>query len=357
MPNKTSLYDSHIAAGGKMVEFAGWQLPINYGSQIEEHQAVRQDSGMFDVSHMTVVDFQGAAARPYLRRLLANDVARMNEPGQALYGCMLDESGGVLDDLISYYLAADFYRTVVNAATREQDLDWMRRQVGDFDVEVTERDDLAMIAVQGPNARARAIEVLNAPEADSLKPFQASSHGDFFIARTGYTGEDGFEVLLPTRQAPDFWQALLDAGVTPCGLAARDSLRLEAGLNLYGQDMNTDTTPLESNLGWTVALEPEDRDFIGRAALESQMANGIQRRLVGLVLGRGAIPRSGASVHSPEGEGRVTSGIFSPTMACPVALARVPSGDFDQVEVEIRGRRLPARVVKPPFVRMGKIRV
>ncbi len=340
-----------------MVDFAGWELPIHYGSQMEEHKAVREAAGMFDVSHMTVVDIHGGDARDFLRHLLANDVAKLADKGRALYGCMLDENGGVIDDLITYWLDEQFYRTVVNAATRENDLAWMRRVAGAFDVEIVERDDLAMIAVQGPDAREKVIDILGAREAESLKPFRATSHGDYFIARTGYTGEDGFEVLLPAGEAERFWNALLDAGVQPCGLGARDSLRLEAGLNLYGQDMDTTTTPLESNLGWTVAFEPEDRDFIGRTALERQKEAGVSRQMVGLVLGRGGIPRTGAVVHTPAGEGQVTSGVFGPTTQCPVALARIPAGEFDEVEVELRGRKLSARVVKPPFVRQGKVRV
>ncbi|TVQ33664.1 MAG: glycine cleavage system aminomethyltransferase GcvT [Wenzhouxiangella sp.] len=357
MSNKTPLFNAHTAAGGKLVEFAGWSLPINYGSQMDEHHAVRKAAGMFDVSHMTVVDIQGNDAGPYLRRLLANDVARLKDPGQALYGCMLNEQGGVIDDLITYFLEPTFYRTVVNAATREVDLDWMRRQAQGFSVDIVERDDLAMIAVQGPNARATVIELLGANVAESLKPFRAISHGDYFIARTGYTGEDGFEVLLPAAQAEAFWQGLVEAGVQPCGLGARDSLRLEAGLNLYGQDMDTATTPLESNLAWTVAFDPPERDFIGRKALEAQKAAGVSRQLVGLVLDRGAIPRSGAPVHTAAGEGVVTSGIFSPTIGRPIALARIPSGSDTEVEVELRGRRLPAQVVKPPFVRNGEVKV
>ncbi len=357
MSNQTPLHDAHLAAGGKLVEFAGWSLPINYGSQMDEHHAVRKAAGMFDVSHMTVVDIQGPDAGPYLRRLLANDVARLKQTGQALYGCMLNEQGGVIDDLITYFLEPTFYRTVVNAATRAVDLDWMQRQAKGFSVEIIERDDLAMIAVQGPSARATVIELLGATSAESLKPFRAAAHGDYFIARTGYTGEDGFGVLLPGDQAEAFWSGLVEAGVQPCGLGARDSLRLEAGLNLYGQDMDTETTPLESNLAWTVAFDPPERDFIGRQALEAQKAAGVARQLIGLVLGRGAIPRSGAVVHTPIGNGVVTSGIFSPSIECPIALARIPTGDFDQVEVELRGRNLPARIVKPPFVRNGEIRI
>jgi len=357
MALRTPLFEAHLNAGGKLVEFAGWSLPIHYGSQMEEHHAVRQEAGMFDVSHMTVVDLHGAGARDFLARLLANDIAKLKDQGQALYGCMLNAQGGVIDDLITYFIDEDFYRTVVNAATREADLAWMHEQAGAFDVSISERDDLAMVAVQGPKARERVINLLQAPAAANLKPFRAMSHGDAFIARTGYTGEDGFEVLLPVASAESFWTGLVDAEVQPCGLGARDSLRLEAGLNLYGQDMDTSTTPLESNLAWTVAFDPSERDFIGRAALEAQRESGVGRQLVGLVLGRGGIPRSGTEVGTPAGPGVVTSGCFGPTMACPVALARIPAGNFEAVEVALRGRKLEARVVKPPFVRGGKIRV
>jgi aminomethyltransferase len=357
MPNHTALYDAHVAAGGKMVDFAGWSLPINYGSQLDEHHAVRKSAGMFDVSHMTVVDIRGPQAQSFLRHLLANDVAKLKDSGQALYGCMLNDEGGVIDDLITYYLDDSFYRTVVNAATREADLEWIRHQATEFNVEVEEREDLAMIAVQGPHARQHVIDLLKAPHLDQLKPFRAVSHGDYFIARTGYTGEDGFEVLLPAGLAESFWKGLIDAGVVACGLGARDSLRLEAGLNLYGQDMDTGTTPLESNLGWTVAFEPEDRHFIGRQALENQRAEGVGYQLVGLVLERGAIPRAGAVVHADNHQGQVTSGSFGPTIERPIALARIPAGSFETVEVELRGKRLPARVVKPPFVRAGKVKV
>lgn len=352
----TPLYSTHLAAGGKLVEFAGWSLPVHYGSQIDEHHAVRAESGMFDVSHMTVVDLHGRQVQDYLRRVLANDVARIGD-GRALYGCMLNEDGGVIDDLITYRIEDFFFRTVVNAATREADLAWLRRHAEGFDVRVSEREDLAMIAVQGPLARQKVIEVLDAPGLAELAPFRATSHAEYFVARTGYTGEDGFELLLPDALAVECWEALMAAGVQPCGLGARDSLRLEAGLNLYGQDMDATTSPLVSNLAWTVALEPTGRDFIGRRALETQLALGVPQRLVGLVLDKGAIARSGAIVHAPEGEGRVTSGGFSPTLGCPIALARIPAGDSTGAEVELRGKRLAARIVKPPFVRNGQIKV
>lgn len=356
MSKQTPLYQAHVAAGGKLVEFAGWSLPIHYGSQMDEHHAVRSGAGMFDVSHMTVVDLRGSQVEGYLRRVLANDVAKIGD-GQALYGCMLNEAGGVIDDLITYRIEDGFFRTVVNAATRAADLAWLERQAEGFDVRISEREDLAMIAVQGPQARARVIEVLGAPALNEIRPFRAGCHGEYFVARTGYTGEDGFELLLPEALATGFWSALAAADVRPCGLGARDSLRLEAGLNLYGQDMDTTTTPLVSNLGWTVAFDPPERDFIGRRALEDQRAAGVPQRLVGLVLGKGAIPRSGARVQASEGEGRVTSGSFAPTLGCPIALARIPAGDSTEAEVELRGKRLPARIVKPPFVRNGQIKV
>ncbi len=339
-----------------MVEFAGWSLPIHYGSLIDEHHAVRTAAGMFDVSHMTVVDLEGSEAGEYLRQVFANDVAKLSD-GQALYGCMLNETGGVIDDLITYRIGSEFFRTVVNAATRDADLSWLQQRASGFDVMVTERKDLAMVAVQGPQARDKVVEVLGTPDLASIKPFRAGMYGDYFIARTGYTGEDGFEVLLPATRAIEFWKALADAGVRPCGLGARDSLRLEAGLNLYGQDMDGSTTPLVSNLGWTVAFEPSEREFVGRQALETQRKAGVPERLIGLVLDKGAIPRGGAVVRTAEGEGRVTSGGFSPTLGCPIALARIPAGDSTRAEVELRGKLLSARIVKPPFVRNGQVKV
>lgn len=356
MPLRTPLYQAHRDAGGRMVEFAGWELPIRYGSLVEEHQAVREAAGIFDVSHMTVVDIQGTDARTGLRRLLANDVDKITEPGQALYGCMLNDAGGILDDLITYGLEDGFYRLVVNAATRESDLGWMNRQLKRDAVSVTERDDLAMLAVQGPEAVDRVIAVLKVAALAELKPFRSLMHGDCFIARTGYTGEDGCEIILPASLAPEVWSSLLEQGVRPCGLGARDSLRLEAGLNLYGQDMDEHTTPLESNLAWTVAFDPPERDFVGREALEAQTQAGVERMLVGLVLDSGGVPRAGAPVHTPAGEGVVTSGGFGPTVGRPIAMARVPADSGDRLEVELRGRRLPARVVKLPFVRKGAVR-
>lgn len=358
MERKTPLYAAHEAAGAKIVPFADWLMPLSYGSELAEHRAVRENAGVFDVSHMGIVDLEGARCRDFLRHLLANDVARLNIPGQALYGAMLNPEGGIKDDLITYYRGPSRYRTVVNAGTRDSDIAWIRARAQDYGVNVSERNELAMIAIQGPRAREQAATLL--PEALKgaaleLKPFTAVNSGDWFIARTGYTGEDGWEVMLPGERAPQFWQALIAAGVAPCGLAARDSLRLEAGLNLYGSDMDETTHPYESNLGWTVALDPADRDFIGRAALERVREAGSARRLVGLVLdGRGII-RHGQRVITSAGDGVVTSGGFGPSVQRSVALARVPAAVTATVKVVIRDREIPATVVKPPFVRRGKI--
>jgi len=350
---RTPLYDAHLAAGARMVDFSGWEMPINYGSQLDEHHLVRLDAGMFDVSHMTVVDVRGPDAGAYLKRLLANDIGRLTEPGKALYSCMLNEQGGVIDDLITYFLGEGDYRVVVNAATREKDLAWMQSQADGFTVEVAEQPGLAMIAVQGPNARDKALEATGATAAKDLKPFFAGHFGDLFIARTGYTGEDGFEICLPADRAESFWDKLLTAGVKPCGLGARDSLRLEAGMNLYGQDMDETVSPLESGLAWTVAMK-EPRDFIGRAALEAQKEAGVHKRLVGLVLEDRGVLRAGQPVVTEQGKGTTTSGGFSPTLQRAIAFARIPVGEAAEAAVDIRGKQLRARIVRPPFVRNGK---
>jgi aminomethyltransferase len=356
MTRKTVLNQTHRALGAKMVDFGGWDMPLHYGSQIDEHHAVRRDAGMFDVSHMTVVDLRGANTRPFLRRLLANSVDKLKVPGKALYSCMLNEHGGVIDDLIVYYLAEDFFRVVVNAATRDKDLAWLERQAKAFDVVVSERADLAMIAVQGPNARAKVQSLLGPAlreRAAKIGKFVAAEGDGLFIARTGYTGEDGYEIIVPETQAVELWNRLLAAGVKPAGLGARDTLRLEAGMNLYGQDMDENVTPWEAGLAWTVALD-DGRDFIGRAALERQRADGVRREMVGLVMDEKGVLRHGQRVITPVGDGEVLSGTFSPTLGKAIAFARVPTGAGARVAVDIRGREVPVRVVKYPFVRDGK---
>ncbi|WP_313517527.1 glycine cleavage system aminomethyltransferase GcvT [Pseudomonas sp.] len=357
MGKRTPLYDQHLALGAKMVDFGGWDMPLHYGSQVEEHHQVRRDCGVFDVSHMTVVDLSGSDARAFLQLLLANDVARLDSPGRALYSTMLNERGGVVDDLI-VYLTDDGYRLVVNAATRDKDLAWMRQCSEGFAVELRERADLAMLAVQGPQARTRTCELVNHVRAElirSLKPFQGFADGDWFIARTGYTGEDGLEIILPQDQVAGFFSELVGAGISPIGLGARDTLRLEAGMNLYGQDMDDDTTPLVANLAWTLAWEPAERQFMGRAALEAQRAHGELPRLVGLVLEERGVLRAHQVVRVVGvGDGEITSGSYSPTLGKSIALARVPAATGVRAEVEIRGKWYPVRVVQPSFVRHGK---
>lgn len=360
MGQKTALYQAHVDAGAKIVDFAGWDMPVHYGSQIEEHHQIRNAAGMFDVSHMVVVDLTGDQVKDYLRFLLANDVGKLTVTGKALYSCMLNETGGVIDDLIVYYFSDTRYRMVVNAGTREKDLEWITRHAVAFNVEVAERPDLSMIAVQGPEARERFLSILNDSDraiSEGLKPFQGKRAGQYFVARTGYTGEDGFEVIMDNEAAEATWKALVEAGIKPCGLGARDTLRLEAGMALYGNDMDESVSPLEAGLDWTVAMSPEERDFIGREALETQLAKGGLRQLVGLVLeGRGVL-RSHLPVFVSQGEGETTSGTFSPTMQKAIAMARIPASEDESCEVEIRGKRLAVKIVKMPFVRKGKILV
>ena len=370
MSQKTILNATHRALGAKMVDFGGWDMPIHYGSQLDEHHQVRSDAGMFDVSHMTVVDLHGANVRAFLRRLLANSVDKLKVPGKALYSCMLNARGGVIDDLIVYRMPdaggdESFFRLVVNAATRDKDLAWITLQAKAFDVEVSERPEFAMIAVQGPNARRKALGLLS-PEsaaiAGKLGKFSAAELDGpdattLFIARTGYTGEDGFEIVLPESQAVAFWNRLLDAGVKPAGLGARDTLRLEAGMNLYGQDMDENVTPWEAALAWTVALDA-GREFIGRSALEQQQASGNARQMIGLVMDEKGVLRHGQKVFTANGDGEILSGTFSPTLGCAIAFARVPAGAIPpaaggDLQVDIRGRAVPVRVVKFPFVREG----
>ena len=367
MSNKTVLFDKHVEYGGKIVDFAGWQMPVNYGSQMEEHHQVRNDAGMFDVSHMKIIDLLPASddadIRGFLQTVLANDVARLTDSGKALYSCMLNENGGVIDDLIVYYLDDGWYRLVVNAGTAEKDIAWLQQHADRFNVELRVRDDLAMIAVQGPKAREKALQVLPVDVVEAatpLKRFYGAASGDWFVGRTGYTGEDGFEIMLPESEAPALWDKLAAAGVKPCGLGARDTLRLEAGMNLYGSDMTEETSPLISGLGWTIAWQPEDRDFIGRRALEQEKAAGVQQKLVGLVLEDRGVLRGHQKVVAEDdngkviGEGEITSGTFSPTLQKSIALARVPVATGGHCKVEIRGKLLGAAVVRPVFVREGK---
>ncbi len=366
----TPLFNAHQKMGAKLVDFGGWNMPIHYGSQIEEHHQVRNDAGMFDVCHMTIVDLRGCEVMDYLSRLLANDVAKIaGKPGKALYCCMLNNEGGVIDDLIIYAMEPAWVRVIVNSATRVKDLAWMRTQLGHSAVDLTERDDLAMIAVQGPNARALAAKALGNEivGAEDLKPFNAllinqGTDNERFVARTGYTGEDGYEIVCANEQVESVWNKLHDAGVKPCGLGARDTLRLEAGMNLYGSDMDETTSPLESGLTWTVDFSDTKRNFIGREALEKQKQEGIKYKFVGLVLNAKGVLRAHQKViiedkGGNKGEGELTSGTFSPTMQKSIGFARVPVAAGEHCQVEIRNKLLAAKIVKLPFVRHGKVLV
>ena len=360
MLRKTVLNSAHRALGARMVDFGGWDMPVNYGSQIEEHHAVRNNCGMFDVSHMCPVDLAGPDCRPFLSRLVANDIAKLTVSGKALYSAMLNEAGGVIDDLIIYFLTDTRFRIVINAGTADKDLAWMHAKAAEWkmDVSITQRregeNSLAIIAVQGPNARDRVWDVL--PQAKAaiadLKPFFAAEVGRYFIASTGYTGEDGYEIMLPLEEAETLWNKLKDAGVAPCGLGARDTLRLEAGMNLYGQDMDETVSPLDAGLAWTVAMKDE-REFVGKSALT---ATGQQKAFLGLILLDKGVLRGHQQVITKHGTGEITSGSFSPTLQQSIALARLPLGVQvgDEVEVDIRGKLLKARVTKPVFARNGK---
>lgn len=355
----TPLFASHVAAGAKIVDFGGWDMPLHYGSQKEEHHAVRRHAGVFDVSHMTIVDLTGDRVREFLRYLLANDVAKLQSPGKALYSAMLNDRGGVIDDLIVYFMNESWFRLVVNAATREKDMAWIQKQAKAFSVIVTEVGNTAMVAVQGPQARQLASAHVDAKwreAALALPPFTGMQAGELFIARTGYTGEDGWEIVMPASNAGRVWDALLASGVTPCGLGARDTLRLEAAMNLYGTDMDESVSPLEAGMGWTIAWEPRARDFVGRDNLEQKKADPNLQRFVGLLLEDKGVLRNHQRVVVPgAGEGEITSGGYSPTMERSIALARLPAGNYKTAAVDVRGKLLQARVVPTPFVRNGKI--
>lgn len=352
----TPLCQEHETLNAKMVEFAGFLMPMHYGSQIEEHHAVRRDCGMFDVSHMMVSEIKGSQVEAFLQYLLANDVAKLDD-GKALYSGMLNEAGGVIDDLITYRINKDYFRIISNAGTRDKVTVWLAKQAGSFDVVVSQLDGMAIIAVQGPTAIGKVAHVLDhdiVAQIEVLKPFHFVLDGSTQIARTGYTGEDGVEIVLPASEAVALWEKLLQAGVKPVGLGARDTLRLEAGFNLYGQDMDESTSPLVSNMGWTVAMK-DDRHFIGRAALETEKSHGISQKLVGLVLLDKGVLRAHQAVSIPDlGDGEVTSGTFSPTLGKSVALARVPKEAEGECVVQVRNKLLSTQIVKPSFVKHGE---
>lgn len=356
---KTALYNAHLASAAKMVEFANWQMPINYGSQIKEHEAVRTDAGMFDVSHMAIADITGVDARVFLRRLLSNDVAKLEKFGfgKALYSAMLNTNAGIIDDLIVYYTEFG-YRIVTNAATYEKDIKWITEASYNFKVKITKRDDLSIIAVQGPNAIAKVaqLEPDLALKLNNLKPFTALIINKWFYARTGYTGENGLEIMLPGTDAEVFWNKLLNVGVVPCGLAARDTLRLEAGMNLYGHDMDETINPLECNMDWVVDLSDFSRDFIGQAQYVKLKASGINRVQTGLILEGKGVLREGQKIYDVNNSeiGIITSGTFSPTLKVSIAMARICPTLEAVLYVDIRGSLQPVKLLNLPFVRNGR---
>ncbi|MFN3235502.1 MAG: glycine cleavage system aminomethyltransferase GcvT [Pseudomonadales bacterium] len=357
MGKQTPLFAAHVAAGAKMVDFGGWDMPIHYGSQIEEHHAIRREAGVCDVSHMTVIDVTGPGSQDFLRQLLPNDVLRLQAPGKALYSAMLNAEGGILDDLIVYLVAENSYRVVVNCATRDKDLAWMNQQIAGFAAELKERPDLAILAVQGPEAIERFKTICSAQQValiDELKPFVGKFCDDWFIARTGYTGEKGLEVIFPGDRAAQLWEQVLSAGIHPVGLGARDTLRLEAGMNLYGSDMDESVTPYEANMANTVVMD--DHDFIGKSALEQQLTDGVSRELIGLVMLEKGVLRAHYPVFAGDVEiGEITSGAFSPTLSHSIAFARVKTGYEGQaLTVGIRNKQVPVHRVAPSFARAGK---
>ncbi|MGH1426978.1 MAG: glycine cleavage system aminomethyltransferase GcvT [Arenicella sp.] len=355
---QTPLLSEHLHLGARVVDFGGWALPVNYGSQVDEHHAVRNDAGMFDVSHMTVSDVTGTDTIPFLQYLLANDINKANSnDGKALYSCMLNEQGGVIDDLIVYRLNDQHCRLVTNAATNEKDMAWITQQATDFSVTFKEQPSLALIAVQGPNAITKVAQTFpNYAELTlSLKRFQGSfvsnEHDEHtpFIGRTGYTGEDGVEIILPAADAAQQWQALINAGIQPCGLGARDTLRLEAGMALYGNDLDENHTPIESGLKWTVSLN--ERDFIGKTSLLQEP----KFKMIGLILeDRGVLRGHQPVIFNEVSVGEITSGTFSPTLEKSIAIARINADTAaetgDVIHVEVRNKRLQCRVSKYPFI-------
>jgi len=353
---KTPLYQSHLDAGAKLVDFFGWQLPIHYGSQIDEHNAVRQSVGVFDVSHMTVIDVHGNDSQEWLRKLLSNDVAKLKNL-QALYSCLCNEQGGVLDDLIAYKLSDTRFRLIVNAATREKDINWLKQHlIGEVELHIPE--SCAMLAVQGPKAAEKTAAALDIMGIDadikSLKRFYALEHRDWFIARTGYTGEDGYEIVLPAELSPKFFTTLLAHDVKACGLGARDTLRLEAGMCLYGQDLDEDNSPISSGIGWAVDISDPDRDFIGRKVLQEQKTNGTSTHQVALVLNQRGVMRPGQMVQLADTNiGVITSGTFSPTLQKSIALARVNQPVTDGCNVMIRDKPYEAVAVDLPFTKLS----
>ncbi len=339
---RTPLYERQVALGARMVPFAGWEMPVQYTGVIQEHRAVRADAGVFDVSHMGELEVEGPRAHELLQGLLSNDLDRI-EPGQAQYTLLTNERGGIVDDLIAYRLEPLRYLLVVNAANREADFRWLKeREVSGSDVRDVS-DEYGLLAVQGP----RAIERLGLPPARAFTFAETSVDGIEVMAnRTGYTGEDGCELLCMAEDAPALWDAVLARGVVPCGLGARDTLRLEVCYPLHGNDITPETDAISAGLGWTCAL---DKEFTGVEELRRVKAEGPQRKLVAFVMQERAVPRQGMAI---EGGGEVTSGSHSPMLDVGIGMGYVPAAQAEpgtELTIDVRGRPRAARVVKKPI--------
>ena len=356
MAQRTPLYDTHVRAGARRVEFAGWEMPVQYAGILAEHQAVRAGVGLFDVSHMGEVVFRGPRALDALGRLFTNDLTRVAD-GQAQYGCVCRESGGIVDDVVVYRRAADDLLVCVNAGNRQKDFEWLAGHAGAAEI-ANESDAWGQLALQGPRA-AGLLQRLTKVNLSALRSYHFAQ-GEVagipcMVARTGYTGEDGFELFCASAAAAPLWAALMEAGqpeqIVPCGLGARDSLRLEVAYRLYGSDMDDGTTPLEAGLAWVVKLDKGE--FLGRDAMLRQKEQGLSRKLVGFVLTEAGIPRHGYPVlQDGRKVGEVTSGTKSPSLGTSIGLAYVPpslAAEGSTFAVEIRGRPVAAKAVKTPF--------
>ena len=352
--NKTPLNKSHIELGAKMVNFSNWEMPISYSSLIEEHNAVRSTVGIFDVSHMSVFDFDGDNQVAFFEKIFANDIKKIYKDNKAIYGALLNEEGGILDDLIIYH-ANNKFRLVSNCSTREQNRQWFEKHAIEFGVKVMERSDMGILAIQGPDALNKILKIKEIDnQVNTLQSFGCMFEGDKLYARTGYTGEDGLELIVPTKDINHLWDQALELGCTPIGLGARDTLRLEAGLNLYGNDMTINNHPYESNMGWTIDMSDESREFIGKDAL-LLIDQSKSQKIVGIILQDKGILRSGYEITYEQGKGVVLSGSYSPTLQSSIGLARVDQGYKENGKVMIRNKLLNIDFVSPRFLGQGKI--
>ncbi|WWO96376.1 MAG: glycine cleavage system aminomethyltransferase GcvT [Candidatus Dasytiphilus stammeri] len=366
MQQRTILFDQHKKCGATMIHFNNWIMPLHYGSQITEHKAVRNDAGIFDISHMLILDLSGSNTRKFLRYLLANDVAKLLHPGKSLYTGMLNQDGGVIDDLMVYFIGESYFRLVVNAVNCSKDLAWISYHAMNFNVTLKIRNDLAFLSIQGPNAQKKMHSILSEKQlntVEKLLPFSNIQIDELFIAYTGYTGEKGYEIALPQEKAVYLWHQLIASGITPVGLGARDTLRIEAGMNLYGNEMNESISPLEANMERTISWK-YSRNFIGRNALRIKYDHNKKKKLVGLLMKEKGMLRKNFRVSFMDKSGQkqigiITSGSYSPTLGHSIALARVPSTIGKSALVYLTHHNLkyqriiPVEVTNPVFVRNG----